>query len=73
MLHLIDLIVSRVFYERMITVRSAILEKQKKSYTFMDKVFSAINNTEGNYNWLLTNYECNLYPDELIPDDTYYK
>ena len=38
----------------------------------MDKVFTSINNTQLNYNWLITNYECNDYPDESIPYNKEY-
>lgn len=47
-------------------MRGAILQKEKMFYTYMDKVFTAINNIQLNYNWLITNYECNCYPDETI-------
>ncbi|KAB3530315.1 hypothetical protein F8154_13990 [Alkaliphilus pronyensis] len=36
-------------------------------YTYMDKVFEALTNVHLKYNWLISNYECNCYPNELIP------
>lgn len=38
-------------------------------YTFMDRVFDAIDQAQLSYNWLISNYECNIYPDERISMD----
>lgn len=38
----------------------------------MDEVFLAFNNMQLNYNWLITDYECNDYPDEMIPYNKEY-
>jgi hypothetical protein len=48
-------------------LKGAILEKEKDFYTYMDKVFTSIDDEQLNYNWLITNYECNDYPDSKIP------
>lgn len=34
--------------------------KDEKSYTYLKKIFEAIDNKQKDYNWLITNYEC--YP-----------
>lgn len=41
-------------------MRSAILEKDEKHYTYMREIFNAIENEQLNYNWLITDFEC--YP-----------
>ncbi len=41
-------------------MKSAILEKGEAYYTFLNKVFKAIDNEQLKYNWLITGYEC--YP-----------
>lgn len=41
-------------------MKGAILEKGEKYYTDLSKVFSAINNAQNDYNWLITASEC--YP-----------
>jgi len=38
----------------------------------MDEIFLAFNNMPLNYNWLITDYECNDYPDEMIPYNKEY-
>ncbi len=38
----------------------------------MDEIFLAFNNMQLNYNWLITDYECNDYPDEMIPYNKEY-
>jgi len=46
--------------------------KQKRYYTDMKEIFDGINNVQTDYNWLITNYECNHYPDDKIPFDKDY-
>ncbi|MGL5243575.1 MAG: hypothetical protein ACRC7R_00145 [Sarcina sp.] len=41
-------------------MKGAISRKDEKFYTYMKRVFSAINNVQNEYNWLITNCEC--YP-----------
>lgn len=41
-------------------MKSAILEKGEKYYTYMGKIFNSIENEQSKYNWLITNCEC--YP-----------
>lgn len=41
-------------------MKSAILEKGEKYYTYLKKVFNAIENEQIKFNWLITNCEC--YP-----------
>ena len=41
-------------------MKGAILEKGEKFYTYLSKVFSAINNAQKDYDWLITDCEC--YP-----------
>ncbi len=43
-------------------IKSAILEKGEGYYTYMKKLFQAIENEQTKYNWLITNYEC--YPND---------
>ncbi len=56
----------------MIILKGAILQKQNMYYTFMDKIFTGLNNIELEYNWLIPDYECNDYPHELIPFNKEY-
>lgn len=35
-------------------------------YTYIDRVFDAIDQAQLDYNWLISNYECNIYPDDRI-------
>lgn len=48
-------------------MRGAILIKEIFFYTYMDKVFTSMEDEQMHYNWLITNYECNDYPDSKIP------
>ena len=41
-------------------VHGAIIEQGEEYYTYLRKIFNAINNEQMNYNWLITDYEC--YP-----------
>ena len=41
-------------------VYGVISSKDEKSYTYLNKIFEAIDNKQKDYNWLITNYEC--YP-----------
>ena len=43
----------------------AILAKGEVGYTDLDKVFAALGNIQENYNWLLTDCECNVDIPEL--------
>ncbi|WP_291580368.1 hypothetical protein [Clostridium sp. UBA6640] len=38
----------------------------------MDEIFLAFNNMQLNYNWLITDYECSDYPDEMMPYNKEY-
>ncbi|MDP4152765.1 MAG: hypothetical protein Q8865_04885 [Bacillota bacterium] len=44
-------------------MKGAILQKGEIFYTRLSRVFSAINNAQENYNWLISYAEC--YPDSL--------
>jgi hypothetical protein len=49
------------------SVKSAILDKGERYYTYLGKIFHAIGNEQIKYNWLITNCEC--YPqDEEISE-----
>lgn len=53
-------------------MKSAILDKGEKYYTYMDKIFHAIGNEQTKYNWLIT--DCVCYPrnkefDELFSQE----
>jgi hypothetical protein len=48
-------------------MKGAILEKGEKYYTFLSKIFSAIDNAQKNYNWLITDCEC--YPQSVEIDE----
>ena len=48
----------------------AILEKGEECFTYLDKVFAALGNIQENYNWLLTDCECNVDIPEL--EDEFY-
>jgi hypothetical protein len=43
-------------------LKSVIIDKGEKYYTYIGKLFEIINNKQLNYNWLLTNIEC--YPKD---------
>ena len=43
----------------------AILAKGEVGYTNLDRVFAALGNIQENYNWLLTDCECNVDIPEL--------
>jgi hypothetical protein len=43
-------------------MKSAILNKGEEYYTYMGKIFNAIENEQIKYNWLITNCEC--YPQD---------
>ncbi len=45
-------------------IYGAILDEGEKFYTYMRKVFNAINNKQKEYNWLITNCECFPYSQE---------
>ena len=42
----------------MTTIYGAILKRGEKYYTYLQKVFDAINNRQMEYNWLITDCEC---------------
>ena len=44
-------------------MRGSIIEKNNVYYSRLKEVFNAIGNTQKNYNWLITDYEC--YPSEF--------
>lgn len=44
-------------------IQGLILRKQDMYYTHMDVIFRALGNIEKNYNWLISDYECNLYTE----------
>lgn len=52
-------------------MKGAIINKGFKYYTFLDEIFPAFENDQLRYNWLITDMECNYYPDELITDKRY--
>ena len=47
-------------------MKGFILEKQKMYYTHMDVIFESMDNMEVEYNWLITDYECNHYIEPFI-------
>lgn len=56
-----------------IKVKGVILENIPRGYfTNMKDIFKAINNKQVDYNWLITNYECNTYPSPKIPQNSEY-
>ena len=46
-------------------MKGAILEKQEMFYTYMDVLFESMSNMETDYNWLITDYECNRYIEPI--------
>ena len=52
-------------------MKGVILEKGQKYYTYLNEIFRALDNEHLKYNWLLTDLECNYYPDGLNSDDNY--
>ena len=51
-------------------MKGAILEKQEMYYTYMDVIFESMDIMGGDFNWLITDYECNRYIDPIIFDNT---
>lgn len=51
---------------------NAILEKtqQVAGFTDLNDVFRGIGNIQNAYNWLITDLECNHYPDNCLLDNT---
>jgi len=51
-------------------MEGVILTKQKKDifYTHMSMIFEALGNVETQYNWLITDYECNYYQSPITFD-----
>jgi hypothetical protein len=52
-------------------MKGAILEKGEKYYTNLSNVFSAIENAQRNYNWLITDCEC--YPNSPQINELLFK
>jgi len=52
-------------------MRSAILEKGEKFYTYMGKIFNAIEDEQLKYNWLITDFEC--YPSAKYISELFSK
>ncbi|WP_042274576.1 DUF2691 family protein [[Clostridium] dakarense] len=52
-------------------MRSAILEKGEPYYTYMSKIFNAIEDEQLKYNWLITNCEC--YPEDKNINELFSK
>lgn len=48
-------------------MKGIIHEKNFKWYTYMNIVMQPIQNEVARYNWLISDYECNHYPDNRIP------
>lgn len=54
-------------------MKGLMVEKLRSEYfTNMKDVFDAIGNIQTNYNWLITDYECNIYPSNKIPFNNPY-
>ena len=51
-------------------VYGAISRNDEKYYTYLKKVFEAIDNRQNDYNWLITNCEC--YPHNREIDDLFH-
>ncbi|MBO3444909.1 DUF2691 family protein [Clostridium sp. CCUG 7971] len=52
-------------------MRSAILEKGESYFTYMNKIFNAIEDKQLKYNWLITNCEC--YPTDKNINELFSK
>jgi len=53
-------------------MKGAILEKSFEYYTFLDEIFPAFENEQLKYNWLITDLDCNYYPDDRLISDKKY-
>ena len=40
---------------------------EDKYFTNLEEVFNVLGNVAMEYNWLLTDYDCNIYPSDKIP------
>lgn len=47
-------------------INKIVLNSDKYLYTFLDDVFYGIGDAVKEYNWLLSDYECNLYPNNTF-------
>ena len=49
-------------------MKGLLLEDLSLNYfTNLQDIFSVIEGTQNKYNWLITDYECNIYPSKKIP------
>ncbi|MBC1443176.1 hypothetical protein [Listeria seeligeri] len=54
-------------------MKGLIINKMRSDYfTNMSEVFNLLPEEELNFMWLISNYECNIYPSEQIPFDKDY-
>jgi len=53
-------------------MKGAIINKGFKYYTFLDEIFPAFENGQLRYNWLISDIECNYYPDDRLMTDKKY-
>lgn len=44
-------------------MKGAVINKGERYFTFLNKIFDAIENIQKKYNWLITGYEC--YPQHI--------
>lgn len=47
-------------------MKGAISLNVQNFYTDMSVVFKAIQNKQANYNWLISHFECNHYPVDIL-------
>jgi hypothetical protein len=54
-------------------MRGLRIDRSRSGYfTSFKEIISALSGIKSSYNWLLTSYECNVYPKDFIsPDDNY--
>lgn len=50
--------------------KKLVLDSKKYYYTFLDDVFYGLgNDIIHKYNWLIADYECNYYPQNILQEN----
>ena len=49
-------------------MKGLLLKELSSNYILnLQDIFDVLNGVEKKYNWLISNYECNIYPSDKIP------
>ena len=47
-------------------MKKIVLSSNKYYYTYLDDVFQGLGNGVNEFNWLIADYECNYYPNDIF-------